>query len=133
MFTQAEYINGWLAYVAAAIVCYWCFWYFLSKLPVKPLRPVLLGAMAGLLFIPWTVEPNHPFLAPAWLIAGSDGAFEGLEAFWRAGKPLLFGVGLLACLGLVVQIVLALCRPAPKAVKAPAQRRTPTVARAIRP
>ena len=132
MFTQAEYINGWLAYVAAAIVCYWCFWYFLSRLPVKPLRPVLLGAMAGLLFIPWTVEPGQSFLAPAWLIAGSDGAFESVEAFWRAGKPLLLGMGVLACLGLVVQIVIALCQPTTKTVKAPTQRRAPIVTRAVR-
>jgi NADH:ubiquinone oxidoreductase subunit 6 (subunit J) len=111
MFTQAEYINGWLAYAGAVIVCYWCWWYMLSKLPIKPLRPVLLGAMAGLLFMPWSVDPAMSYLAPAWLIAGSDGLFEGAAKFWRAGAPLLVAVVASIIVALIIQIMSAFLSP----------------------
>lgn len=114
MFTQAEYINGWLAYTAAAIICFWCWWYMVSKLPLKPLRPVLWGGMLGLLAMPWTVSPDTDYLAPAWLIAGSDGFFESLDAFWRAGTPLIAAVVVMATLALVAQIMWAIFSPKPE-------------------
>lgn len=123
MFTQAEYINGWLAYGCAVIVCYWCWWYMLSKLPIKPFRPILLGAMAGLLLMPWTADPQLSYLAPAWLIAGSDGFFEGPAQFWRAGAPLLVALVASMILALIIQIIWVFIRPAP------IENPTPTPAR----
>ena len=35
---------------------------------------------------------GNAFLAPAWLIAGSEGLFDGAENFWRAGRPLLMAM-----------------------------------------
>jgi hypothetical protein len=102
MFTQAEYINGWLVYCGGALIGLGCWWYLLKKLPLGPLRPPLLGAMIGLLFMPWQTDIDSGFFAPAWLIAGSEGFFEQADAFWRAGTPMLVAVaaGLILVTGL---------------------------------
>ena len=79
-----------------------------------------MGAMAALLFTPWSVAEGNPFLAPAWLIAGSEGLFDGGEYFWRAGQPLLMAIAAGAALALLAQIVWILVTPKKPAVKAPA-------------
>lgn len=104
MFTEADYLNGWLAYGAGAIVGLWCWWYMLSKLPIKPLRPVLVGIMVGFLLMPWYTSAGSDFLAPAWLVAASEGLFDGPEHFWRAGSPLIVATVIAALLGFVVQV-----------------------------
>ncbi len=122
MYTQAEYINGWLAYSGAVIVCYWCWCYLLSKLPIKPLRPLLWGGMAGLLLMPWTVDPEMSYLAPAWLIASGDGLFEGAAQFWRAGAPLLVAVVGSMIVALILQIIWAFLIPTPSAKPIPSKK-----------
>ncbi len=105
MFSEADYINGWLAYGVGAIVGLWCWWYLLSKLPIRPLRPFLVGAMAGFLCMPWYSAENYHFLAPAWVVAASEGLFDGPEYFWRAGTPLIIAIVVMAVLGVVLQIL----------------------------
>lgn len=102
MFSEGEYINGWLAYSAGVIVGLWCWWYLVYKLPLKYLRPALFGAMAGLLMMPFPTAEGSHFLAPAWIIAGAEGVFEGGEAFWRAGTPMLIAIAV----GVVAAIVM---------------------------
>lgn len=108
MFSETDYVNGWLIYSIGAIVGLWCWWYLLSKLPISPLRPLLVGAMAGLLFMPWYSADNYHFMAPAWVVAASEGLFDGPEYFWRAGIPLIIAVVAMAVLGVVLQILFRL-------------------------
>lgn len=104
MFSEAEYINGWLAYSAGVIIGLWCWWYLLYKLPLKYLRPSLFAAMAAMLTMPWPAMENSGFLAPAWIIAAAEGIFDGLEAFWRAGTPALTATVLGAIIGGGIQV-----------------------------
>ena len=92
MFTASEHLHGWLVYGGGAVLGLLCWWYLLIKLPVKPIRSLLFGAMVGALCMPWPTEDGGQFFAPAWLIAGSDGLFDGADAFWRAGTPLLMAI-----------------------------------------
>lgn len=108
MFTQTEYINGWLVYSLAAIVGLGCWWYLLTTIPGRFIRLPLLGVMAGLLLMPWFSAEDSQFLAPAWLIAGSEGFFEGPGAFWRAGKPLLIAIGFGFAIGVIAQVIRSL-------------------------
>ena len=128
MFTDANYMNGWLIYGAGALVGFLCWWYMLSKLPLRPLRPILLGAMAGLLFMPWYVSPDSAFMAPAWLVAGSEGFFDGAENFWRAGTPMLMAIVIGAVLGLIIQLIRLVTQPKakPKPAKKTVERRGAT-------
>lgn len=108
MFTQTEYLQGWLVYGVAALVGLACWWYLLTKIPGRFLRLPLLGVMAALLLMPWFSAEDSHFLAPAWLIAGSEGLFEGPEAFWRAGKPLLVALAAGLTVGVIAEIIRSL-------------------------
>ena len=119
MFTETDALHGWLVYGAAAFIGLICWWFLLKVLPLKPLRPVLMTAMAALLLTPWSVADGNPFLAPAWLIAGSEGLFDGMEFFWRAGKPLLMIIAAAAAVALVAQIAWTMFGPEPKTSDAP--------------
>lgn len=41
------------------------------------------------LLLPWTSEKNSDYMSPAWLVSALEGTFDGGDAFWRAGLPLL--------------------------------------------
>ena len=103
MFSESEYMNGWMVYSIGVIIGLWCWWYLLYKLPLKHLRPALFGAMAAMLIMPWPAMESSNFLAPAWIIATAEGVFEGLESFWRAGAPALTAIIFGAISGLLLQ------------------------------
>ncbi|WP_053981994.1 hypothetical protein [Marinagarivorans algicola] len=113
MFSESEYINGWLVYGMGVIIGLWCWWYLMYKLPLKYLRPALFGAMTAMLVMPWPTSDGSAFLAPAWIIAGAEGVFEGVEAFWRAGIPMLIAVAAGTMMGVVLQILWLLVRGVP--------------------
>lgn len=108
MFTASEHLHGWLVYGGGAVLGLLCWWYLLIKLPVKPIRSLLFGAMVGALCMPWPTEDGGQFFAPAWLIAGSDGLFDGADAFWRAGTPLLMAIAGAAMVALIMQIAFSI-------------------------
>lgn len=110
MFSESEYINGWLAYGAGAIIGLWCWWYLIYKLPLKYLRPALFGAMLAMLAMPWPTADGSAFLAPAWIIAGAEGVFDGAEAFARAGIPMLIAMAIGAFIAVILQILWLLIR-----------------------
>lgn len=107
MFSEVEYLNGWLAYNVGAIVGLACWFYLIRKLPVKLIKAALFGAMLGLLIMPWPIAEESEYLAPAWIIAGAEGVFEGLEAFWRAGQPMLLAVLFFTCAAAITQAILS--------------------------
>ena len=122
MFTASEHLQGWLIYGGGAVLGLLCWWYLLIKLPIRPIRALLFGAMAGVLCMPWPTEQGGQFFAPAWLIAGSDGLFDGPEAFWRAGTPLLMAIAGAAMVALVIQIAFAMKADSQQKAKATVKR-----------
>ncbi len=122
MFMVSEHLHGWLVYSGGAVLGLLCWWYLLIKLPVRPIRSLLFGAMVGVLCMPWPTEEGGQFFAPAWLIAGGDGLFEGPEAFWRAGTPLLMAIAGAAMIALVIQIALSMKSDSQKKAKATVMR-----------
>jgi len=104
MYTQEEYLYGWLLYLAGVALLMGCGWLLTARLRWKPLRQVLRLLAAVLLLVPWYANPDMAYLAPAWIIAGFEGVFE--DNFWRAGGPLLsaLAVGLISVV--VVQLVM---------------------------
>ena len=94
MFTQYEYMWGWIYYLIGAVLLYISIWFSANKLPLKELRYALRILSAVILFLPWSTNPQQEYLSPAWVVAGLEGVFEGPKAFWRAGFPLIFSVAL---------------------------------------
>lgn len=89
MFTQEEYIWAWTVYLIGASLFLLCWWLLSAKIKWRGLRHVSRIVVAVLFLTPWYTESQSEYLSPAWLASGIEGAFEGPEAFWRAGYPLL--------------------------------------------
>ena len=104
MYTQEEYLYGWLFYLAGVVVLMGCGWILTAYVAWKPLRQLLRLLAAVTLLVPWYADTNMTYLAPAWIIAGFEGIFE--NNFWRAGGPLLSALGVALIFGLLSQLVL---------------------------
>lgn len=89
MYLDQEYLYGWLAYLAGVVVLFACVWYVTRFMRGSPLRRLVLLLMTVTLIVPWTADPDLHYLAPAWIIAGSEALFDDASAFWRAGLPLV--------------------------------------------
>lgn len=105
MYTQAEYLYGWLIYLLGVAIIMGCGWLWTARLRSGDLRLLLRLGVLVFLIVPWHVSPEDDSLAPAWIMAAFEGIFEGGEAFWRAGTPLLAALALVLGLTLVVQII----------------------------
>lgn len=90
MFTSEDYLYGWLLYIAGGLVFFGCWWYLTRKIAVIEVRGLLRTLCLVIMFVPWYASPDMDYLAPAVVIAGVEGIFEG--NFWRAGAPLLTAV-----------------------------------------
>lgn len=106
MFSHAEYINGWLVYGLGVFIGLACWYYLIRKLPIKSIKSVLFGVMVGMLTMPWPTKQDGDSLAPAWIIAGAEGIFDGAEAFYRAGVPMLLAMLCGGVVALTVYIIL---------------------------
>ncbi|WP_018015632.1 hypothetical protein [Teredinibacter turnerae] len=102
MMTSAEYLQAWLYYLLGAILLIGCWWYATRPIPWAELRHLLRLVVIAVLLIPWYTNTQQEYLSPAFLIAIVEGLFEGGDAFWRAGTPLLAGVAAVVGLSLVV-------------------------------
>ena len=60
----------------------------------------------AVLVTPWYSTPEPTYLAPAWVIAGTEMVFDGLSAFWRAGTALLLSCGGALALVLCIRFTL---------------------------
>lgn len=94
MFTSNDYLYGWLAYIAAGLAFFACWWYLTRKIRIPEVRAVLRVGAIVTMFVPWYVAPDSDYLAPAVLMAGMEGIFDGPGQFWRAGGPLLAALGI---------------------------------------
>lgn len=106
MYTEQEYLYGWLIYLGGALLLAICFWVLTSAIRFRALKIVLrLGAIA-FFATPWFASEQAEYLAPAWVIAAFEGIFDGPEAFWRAGAPLLSVTALVMGLSAVILTIL---------------------------
>ncbi len=98
MYTQEEYFYGWLFYLLSILVLMGCTWWITGKFSNASLRQYLRLSALVFFVVPWYASSDLEYLAPAWIIAGFEGVFEGGEAFWRAGTPLLLGLAVSSAL-----------------------------------
>lgn len=94
-----SYLIGWLIYLGAALVFLALTWLLTRKWPDRARLPVRM-LLAALVLFPWRAGPEHPELAPAWMVALFDGLVQEDLSLWRAGGPLLAVALLAAALGL---------------------------------
>lgn len=104
MYTQEEYLYGWLLYLAGVLLLMGCGWLLTARIGWRPLRHLLRLLAAVTFLVPWYANPDMAYLAPAWIIAGFEGVFE--NNFWRAGGPLLSALAAALLLGILVQLIL---------------------------
>lgn len=89
MFTQEQYLWGWLWYLLGVGMCMAVFWVMTHRIPWRELRYSLRVLVASIFLVPWYVGEGESYLAPAWIASALEGAFDGPDAFWRAGTPLV--------------------------------------------
>lgn len=89
MMTENEYLYAWLYYLLGAGLLIACWWYLTRKIRWPEIRYLLRVVVSVAIVVPWYTNTQQDYLSPALLIAGLEAAFEGSEAFWRAGKPLV--------------------------------------------
>lgn len=94
MYTQGEYLYGWLLYLLGTVFLVGCTWWMSRNWRSRELRQLTRLTVIVFLLVPWYAAPDLEFLAPAWIIAGFEGVFDGADAFWRAGAPLLTCLGI---------------------------------------
>lgn len=104
MYTQEEYLYGWLLYLAGVVLIMGCGWMLTARIRWKPVRHSLRLLAAVLFLVPWYANPDMAYLAPAWIIAGFEGVFE--DNFWRAGGPLLSALGVALISAVVIQLAM---------------------------
>lgn len=102
MMTSGEYLQAWAYYLLGATLLIGCWWYLTRKLPWAEVRHLLRLVVIALLLIPWYSNTQQDLLSPALLIAVVEGLFDGADAFWRAGTPLLAGTAAAVGLSLLV-------------------------------
>lgn len=111
MYTTQDYLYGWVIYLAGYAVFMICWWLLTAKVSWRPVRRLLRVAVAVAFIVPWYSAPDADYLAPAWVIAATEGAFDGGDAFWRAGMPLLAVLSAALLVAIVLQVVWAFKQP----------------------
>ncbi len=92
MYTQDDYLYGWLFYLLGVFIVMVCGWLLTRRWPIL-LRQLLRLWVGVVLVVPWYASAELDYFAPAWIIASFEGLFDGDGAFWRAGTPLLVALG----------------------------------------
>ncbi|TVZ39676.1 hypothetical protein P886_4083 [Alteromonadaceae bacterium 2753L.S.0a.02] len=94
MMTSAEYTYAWIYYIVGCFILIGCWWYLTRPIPWAEVRHVLRLIVAVVLLVPWYSNTQQDYLSPALLIAAVEALFDGADAFWRAGTPLLVATAL---------------------------------------
>lgn len=105
MYSHDEYVMGWMYYGAGVAVFLLAWWFLTRAIAFNELRQLLRFIPAVALIVPWHADPDSIYLAPAWVIAITEGVFEGPAAFWRAGTPLLFAMVLMLIMVTIVKLI----------------------------
>jgi hypothetical protein len=105
MYTEQDYLYGWLFYLLGVLIVLGCGWWMTSSMRSKEARQLLRLSAVVIFTVPWYASPDLDYLAPAWLIAAYEGIFERPEAFWRAGAPLLTALTIVIAIALIFQLI----------------------------
>lgn len=110
MYTQSEYLYGWLFYLLGVVLVMGCWWYLTAGIRFRLVRTLL--RVLGLIFflVPWYASSDMDYLAPAWLIAAFEGIVDNDSSFWRAGAPLLSALGVVAVLTIGIALAVQTLR-----------------------
>lgn len=100
MFSPEEYLNAWLIYLGGVVLMMACWWYLTHFLRWREFRQLSRIVVGTILLVPWYTDATGHYLAPAVIVAVVDALTLGVEAFWRAGTPLL--------IALIIGVVLSL-------------------------
>lgn len=102
MMTENEYLFAWFYYLLGAALLIACWWYLTRKIRWVEIRYLLRVVVGVAIVVPWYTNTQQDYLSPALLVAGLEAAFEGSEAFWRAGRPLVTAIAAAVTLSSVV-------------------------------
>ncbi len=100
MYTQSEYLYGWLFYLLGVCLIMGCWWYLTAGIRHGLVRTLLRALGVTFFLVPWYASSDMDYLAPAWLIAAFEGVVGGDSSFWRAGAPLLSALTVVAILSI---------------------------------
>lgn len=103
MFSFQEYIIGWAVYLITVIGLLFCTWYITRGIPWLYVKQVLRLIAATLFLTPIAIDNTTAFYAPAWIKAGLQLVFEGVDGFMPVGHLLL-----MVLLGVLLVYVLLL-------------------------
>lgn len=110
MYTQQEYLYGWLFYLLGVAIVLLAGWMMTAPIKWKALKLTLRLSAVVIFLLPWYANDDMGYLAPAWIIAGFEGVFDGPDAFWRAGRPLLIALSGALLLAAIASLGVALKR-----------------------
>lgn len=90
--TSEAYITAWLMYLLGATGLLIVVWYMTRTLKIEALREPLRIIAAVVLLFPFPIDEGYVEWAPAFLMLGFEGVFEGGQAALRTGIPLLTAI-----------------------------------------
>ena len=105
MMTEGEYLYAWLFYLAGALILVGCWWYLIRKLPWTWLKYTSILLLTVTFTVPWFSDTNEIYLAPALIVSLVELLFEGKDAFWRAGLPLVMAMVLSLLLSIITYFI----------------------------
>ncbi len=97
MLTQQEYLLAWLVYLLGSVACLAVVWVMTKNIPWSEVRGVLRIVAGVFMLVPWYISEDSAYLAPAWIASFLEGIFDGPDAFWRAGTPLVVSLVVVLC------------------------------------
>lgn len=108
MLSTSSYLIAWGFYLLGCVGGVSVVWYLTRNIRREELRNLLLLIVAVLLITPYYADPVQSYLAPALIMCLLEGLFEGPQAMWRTGVPLL--VSLFGAMALSLMIELGRCQ-----------------------
>ncbi|MGI1677530.1 MAG: hypothetical protein K6L75_02275 [Cellvibrionaceae bacterium] len=92
MFSSDEYLWGWVLYALASIGLMVVWWFMTRWISFQVIRNTLRVIVAAALLMPYPVDSESSFLAPAIIITFVEGLFVRGGTYDRAGIPLLIAI-----------------------------------------
>jgi len=90
--TSESYVIAWLAYVLGGfgLFAFWC--WVTSGLSNRMVKLALRSLMFVMIMFPFNIGGGYSELAPGFLMLLLETVFEGGDAFFRVGTPLLMAL-----------------------------------------
>ncbi len=92
MFSSFEYLMGWAFYLGASLGLIVVWWFMTRWISIQVIRNTLRVVVAAALLMPYPVDSESAFLAPAIIMTFIEGLFIRDEGFSRAGIPLVIAI-----------------------------------------